>query len=198
MKLFPRLFLALPVVLFVASSMHAQEPLDSDAWKSRCLALNSAAESIDKGSATPELLSTTKAIAGAKFAAVAHERAGAGQHYIACTLYYTAAMAERMGNGGKIDPAKSHSDVILGGIELKHATGEALTFKEKMEATSGKVTGSVKNNQLSPVEVAAVFAAFSDAPTDVAKPPPPGPAGNSNALGGDTPPPTKPKATRRY
>jgi hypothetical protein len=180
MNFFSGLLLALP--LLVIRPAHAQEPVDSDAWKSRCLALNTAAESIDKGSATPELLATTKGIAGAKFAAVAHERAGAGQHYIACTLYYTAAMAERMGNGGKIDPAKSHSDVFFGGIELKHATGEALTFKEKMEATSGKVTGSVKSSQLSPVEVAAVFAAFSDAPTDVAKPPPPGPPTNSNPL----------------
>jgi hypothetical protein len=183
MKRSPRLILALPVVLLFVSFVHAQEPLDSDAWKSRCLALSTAADAIDKGSATPELLSTTKGIAGAKFAAVAHERAGAGQHYIACTLYYTAAMAERMGNGGKIDPARSHSDVFLGGIELKHATGEPLTFKEKMEAASGKVTGSVKSSQLSPVEVSAVFAAFSNAPTDVANPaPPPGSAGNSNAL----------------
>jgi len=164
MKLFASTFLSLSLLFLMVSTARAQEQTDSDVWRSRCVALNAAADSIDKGFPPQALLGTTKGIAGAKFAAVAHERGLAGQHYIACTLYYTAAMAERLGNDGKIDLSKAHSYVFLGGIELKRSTGQSLSFKEKTELTSGKVTGSSKAGTLSPVETAAVFAAFTDAP----------------------------------
>jgi hypothetical protein len=163
------LVVTLPLLAILAATARAQEPTDSDVWKSRCLVLNAAADSIAKGFPSPQLLATTQGIPGAKFFAVAHERSLAGQHYIACTLYYTAAIAERQGNGGKIDLGKAKSDVFLGGVELKRSTGQTLSFKEKMESTSGKVTGSSKAGTLSPIEIAAVFAAFSDAPT-AAKP----------------------------
>jgi hypothetical protein len=151
------------LVMALTAPARAQEPVDSDAWRSRCLALNAAADAINKGFPPPALMATPKDIPGIKFAAVAHERSLAGQHYIACTMYYTAAIAERLGNGGKIDLGKAHTDVFLGGVELKRSTGQALSFKEKMQSTSDKVTGSSKAGTLSPVEIAAVFAAFSDA-----------------------------------
>ena len=117
---------ALVLTLSVASA-RAQEPVDSDLWKARCVALNAAADAIDKGFPSAALLATTKGIPGAKFEAVAHERSVAGQHYIACTLYYTAAIAERQGNGAKIDLSKAHTDVFLAGTELKRATGQTLS-----------------------------------------------------------------------
>jgi hypothetical protein len=152
-------------ILFILAgpcpSAHAQAPTDNDAWKSRCLALSANADSIDKGSASTELQQGTKGIAGAKFAAVAHERGGAGQHYVACTLYYTAAIAERMGNEGKPDPSRAHADTILAGIELKRISGKPLSFKEKMNHTSGDVK-SMANGGLSPAEIAEVFGAFGN------------------------------------
>jgi hypothetical protein len=163
-------------VVSVSGHAAAQMPTDNDTWKARCTALSGNASAIDHGSAPPALLQTTKGISGDKFAAVAHERAGAGQHYIACTLYYTAAMAYHMGNGGKIDVSKGHSDAVLGGTELKLATGQSLTFGEKMDRTSGKLP-SMKKEQLTPADVASVFAAFGDGAAEAAPPPPPGAQG---------------------
>jgi hypothetical protein len=140
---------------------YAQEPTDSDVWKSRCLALNARADDIDKGSAPPELLQTTHGVPGAKFAAVGYERGNAGQHYIACTMYYTAALAEHMGNGGKIDPSRAHTDIILGGAEAKRAAGLPLTFKEKMDRASGKFN-PVGKSALTPGDLGAVYAAFGE------------------------------------
>jgi len=149
----------------------AQMPTDNDAWKARCTALSASATAIDHGSAPPELLQTTRAISGDKFAAVAHERSGAGQHYIACTLYYTAAMAYHMGNGGKIDVSKGHTEVVLAGAEMKQATGQPLTFGEKMDRTTGKLPLK-KTAQLTPADVSAVFAAFGEGPGAPGQPPP--------------------------
>ena len=132
-----RIVLCLLVGLCVRA--HAQEPVDNDVWKSRCLMLSAQSEAIDKGSAPPELLQTTRGIPGVKFAAVGQGRANAGQHYIACTMYYTAAMAEHMGNGGKIDTGRAHTYLVLAGAEAKRAAGLPLSFKEKMDRTSGKL-----------------------------------------------------------
>jgi hypothetical protein len=148
-------------LLVVAMAVRGQMPTDNDMWKARCTTLSGSAGAIDHGSAPPELLQTTKGIPGDKFAAVAHERAGAGQHYIACTLYYTAAMAYHMGNGGKIDVSKAHTEVVLGGTEVKLATGQPLTFGEKMDRTSGKLALK-KTAPLTPADVQNVFGAFGD------------------------------------
>jgi hypothetical protein len=141
----------------------AQEPTDNDLWKSRCSALAASAKAIDDGSAPPALLETTKGVAGAKFAAVAQERGDAGQHYIACTLYYTAAIAEYQGSGGKVEPSKAHTFVALAAIELKRATGQPLTFKEKMGHTSHDVK-AIASGSLTPADIGDVFGAFSSTP----------------------------------
>jgi hypothetical protein len=155
----PIQILALSSLLLLAARAHAQEPVDSDAWKARCLQLSAQSDAIDKGSAPQELLQTTAGVPGAKFAAVAQERANAGQHYIACTLYFTAALAEHLGNGGKIEPGRAHTDIVLGGAEAKRAAGLPLSFKEKMDRTSGKLN-PVGKNSLTPTDLAAVYAAF--------------------------------------
>lgn len=155
----------------------AQEPTDSDVWKSRCLSLGAHADAIDKGSAPPELLQSTHGIPGAKFAAVGYERGNAGQHYIACTLYYTAALAEHMGNGGKVDPGRAHTDVVLAGAEAKRAAGLPLTFKEKMDRASGKLIPTGKNS-LTPADLGTVYAAFGEGGL---------PAPSSWSAGGQTP-----------
>lgn len=142
---------------------YAQEPLDNDVWKQRCTTLSASAEAIDKGSAPPALLETTKGIAGAKFAAVAHERGNAGQHYIACALYYTAAIAEYQGTGGKVEPSKAHTFTSLAAIELKRATGQPLTFKEKMGNTSHDMK-AITSGSLTPNDIGAVFGAFGSDP----------------------------------
>jgi len=168
-----RVLLLLGVLSALCPHARAQEPIDNETWKARCLQLSASSADIDRGSASPQLLQTTRGIPGAKFEAVAHERAAAGQHYIACTLYFTAAMAERMGNGGKINTSKAHSDVGVAEVELKRATGQPLSFAEKMSGTSGKLTSSVKPGSLSPADVAAVFGAFADSPAPESPGPPP-------------------------
>jgi hypothetical protein len=140
---------------------YAQEPIDNDTWKQRCTTLAASADAIDKGSAPAALLLTTRGIAGSKFAAIAHERGNAGQHYIACTLYYTAAIAEYQGNDGKVDPAKAHGDAAQGAIELKLATGQVLTFKEKVDHGSHGVK-TLTNGKITPADIAAVFGAFAN------------------------------------
>jgi len=161
-------------LLMVGVVARGQMPVDSDAWKARCTALSTSGSAIDHGSAPPELLQTTRGIAGDKFAAVAHERGAAGQHYIACTLYYTAAMAYHMGNGGKIDVGKAHSEVGLGETEFKLATGVPLTFGEKMDRASGKLP-KVKAAPLTPLDVQSVFGSFGDGPPGPQPGMPPGP-----------------------
>jgi hypothetical protein len=154
------LLLVLPCIALRA---YAQDPMDNAAWKSRCTALAANSKAIEEGTAPPALLQTTKGIAGTKFAAVAHERGNAGQHYIACTLYYTAAIAEYQGTDGKVDPSKAHSFAEEAAIELKRATGQPLTFKEKMSRTSRDMK-SLAGGSLTPEEIGAVFGAFADNP----------------------------------
>jgi hypothetical protein len=157
----PLRILALSLLSVLAARVYAQEPVDNDTWKSRCLQLSSQSDAIDKGSAPPELLQTTHGVAGSKFAAVASERGNAGQHYIACTLYFTAALAEHQGNGGKVEPGRAHTDIVLGGAEAKRAAGLPLSFKEKMDRASGKLNPAGKGS-LTPQDLAAVYAAFSE------------------------------------
>jgi len=149
------------LVVALCGRAYAQMPSDDDTWKARCNALSANTAAIDKGSAAQNLLQTTHGIAGEKFEAVAHERAGAGQHYIACTLYYTAAMAQHMGNGGKIDAGRAHTDVVLAGAELKRATGVSLSFSERMDTTGSKMPSVKKTPPLTPADVNAVFGAFN-------------------------------------
>jgi hypothetical protein len=103
---------------------------------------------------------------------VGYERANAGQHYIACTMYYTAALAEHQGNGGKIDPGRAHTDIVLAGAEAKRAAGLPLTFKEKMDRASGKLNPAGKNS-LTPGDLGAVYSAFGEGSS-----PPPNAWGN--------------------
>ena len=154
---------ALLILAGLCLHAYAQEPLDNDVWKQRCATLTASAEAIDKGLAPPALLQTPKGIAGAKFAAVAHERGNAGQHYVACTLYYTAAIAEYAGTGGKVEPSKAHTFVSLAAIELKRATGQPLTFKEKMGSGSHDMK-AVTGGSLTPADIGAVFGAFGEDP----------------------------------
>jgi hypothetical protein len=172
--------------------------VDNDLWKSRCLSLSAQSDAIDKGSAPPELLQTTHGIPGAKFAAVGDGRAHAGQHYIACTMYYTAAMADHMGNGGKVDAGRAHTYIVLAGAEAKRAAGLPLSFKEKMDRTSGKLN-PVGKGSLTPADLAAVYGAFDGSgPPQGAFPspataPPPGawgsPAPNQGSYNPTAPPP---------
>jgi hypothetical protein len=153
------------LLIFAGICLHAfaQEPLDNETWKQRCTTLNANAAAIDKGAAPPALLQTPKGVAGAKFAAVAHERGNSGQHYVACTLYYTAAIAEYAGTGGKVEPSKAHAYANLAAIELKRATGQPLTFKEKMDS-SGHDMKAITSGTLTPSDIGAVFGVFSDNP----------------------------------
>jgi len=148
---------------------YAQEPLDSEAWKQRCTTLSASSAAIDRGAAPPELVQTPKGIAGAKFEAVAHERGTAGQHYIACTLYFTAAIAEYAGTGGRVQPSKAHTDINLATMELKRATGQPLTFKEKMGNTSHGMK-TMTTGSLTPADINAVFGVFGPDPNPTTTP----------------------------
>jgi hypothetical protein len=187
-------------------SMVAQEPADDPGWQQRCSTLDASMMAIDKGSAPAELLAMTTGVAGEKFAAVARERSAAGQHYVACTLFFTAAMAERQGNNGKVSTARAHSDVVLGFAEMKLGQGKSLGFAEKMMRTEEKVM-ALADPAITPADLMAVLAPFGGAPPvgmpgPVGAPMPPGgpmpvggaPVGVDPAMAATAPPPGDPGA----
>ncbi|MES2392980.1 MAG: hypothetical protein V4555_15145 [Acidobacteriota bacterium] len=142
-----------------AMRLAAQEPMDDPGWQQRCSTLDASMMAIDKGAAPPELLATTAGIPGEKFAAIARERSAASQHWVACTLFFTAAMAERQGNGGKVNTARAHSDVVLGFGEMKLGQGKSLGFAAKMMRAEESVM-AFKDPAITPADLAAVLGAF--------------------------------------
>src|ERR1700679_35345 len=88
----------------VASTLHAQLPQNNEAWKTRCTLLASSASAIENGNPPAVLVASTRGLASHPFYVLAVDRAQADQHYVACTLYYMAAISAKLGNGGKADP----------------------------------------------------------------------------------------------
>jgi len=163
-----RITAALATLLGMAATLHAQLPVNNDTWKTRCGVLASSAQAIDNGSTPAALVSATRGISGRPFYVLGVNRAEAEQHYVACTMYYLAAISARTGNGGKADPDAASNYTILAGSELKLARGQSLTLSETFKRIQMKVSGITGTTlTLTPNETSAAIDAATTMPLSV-------------------------------
>jgi hypothetical protein len=150
--------------------MHGQIPKDNEVWKMRCNLLASQDQAIQNGTVPAPLVAATRGVPGAKFNTFGFDRSGMNQHYVACTMFYLAAIADRAGNGGKVDASASHDALVLAELDVKDAHGQDLTFSEKFKRTSGKAT-ELTTPSLTSAELMAVIDAASTMPLSLNPPP---------------------------
>jgi len=160
-------------LLLSAAALHAQLPVNNDAWKTRCNLLAASAKAIEDGTAPPLLVAATHGVAGKPFYVLALNRSQANQHYVACTLYYLAAISERAGNGGKSDPSTASDDATLASAEAKEARGDSPSFYESWKRFTMKFTGlSGTTLTVTAAESSAVLNAATTMPLSLIPPPP--------------------------
>ena len=156
---------ALAAVLGIAASMHAQLPQNNEAWKTRCNLLASSASAIENGNPPAALVAATRGVNSHPYYVLAVDRSQADQHYVACTLYYMAAISARLGNGGKADPSAASDYLVLAGAEFKDAQGESLTMGERFARLKVKASGlSGSSLSSTPAETTAVIDASTTMP----------------------------------
>jgi hypothetical protein len=158
-----RLFAALLVVAGFASVAHAQLPVNSDVWKTRCNLLASQSAAIDAGHPPSMLVSATRGVSSHPFLVLAVNRSDAEQHYVSCAMYYMAAMAARNGNGGAKDPSAASDYSVLASAELKDATKQSLTLSERYKRLKFKAS-NLGGLSSSPAETSAAIDASSTMP----------------------------------
>jgi hypothetical protein len=160
-----RRFAALLLVFGVSTALHAQLPQNNEAWKSRCNLLASSASAIQSGKPPAVLVAATHGVNSHPFYVLAVDRAQADQHYVACTLYYMAAISAYAGNGGKADPSAASDYVLLASAEAKEARGESLTMSERFKRLQVKASGLTgKPLTSTPAETSAVIEASTTMP----------------------------------
>ena len=164
-----RVAVALTILFGMVAALHAQQlPVNNDTWKTRCSVLASAAPAIVNGSTPSALVSATRGVAGRPFYVLAVNRAEAEQHYVACTMYYLAAISARTGNGGKVDADAANDYTVLAGSELKLAKGQSLSFSETFKRLQIKVSGLTGTTMtLTPNETSAAIEAATTMPLSV-------------------------------
>jgi hypothetical protein len=124
--------------LFCWAASMAQLPTDNDGWKARCNTLGAADGAIQGGTISPSLVSATRGVDGAKFMTFGWDRAAAGEHNVACTMFYMAAIAGRVGNGGKQNFEEAHNAQMMGLAEYKLAHRQKLTMREHFKRSETK------------------------------------------------------------
>lgn len=158
-----RIAAAAMALLLGSAAAHAQLPTDNDAWRARCNTLRVAEAQSQSGKLSPELVAATRGVAGSKFLAFAFDRGSSGEHNVACVMYLMAAIADRNGNGGKVDVSAAQDAELLAGVELKEMKGEKLTFSERVKVMETKV-GQLASSALTPKDADAVLVAASTVP----------------------------------
>jgi len=166
---------SLAILFGAAAAISAQLPIDTQVWKDRCNLLAASSSAIQTGATPAPLLAATRGVPARGFFILAVNRAQAGDHYVACTMYYLAAISERQGNGGfKSDPLAVTNDAIVGGSELKLAHHQHLRMKEhevRIKLKVEEITG--KPLVLTPPETSAVLDAAGTTPITVPSAAPP-------------------------
>ncbi len=138
----PFLWLALGVISMGAVA-HAQLPEDNLVWKGRCNRLAALDAQLQQGKVTPALVALTHGVAGVDFTTVAFNRSSAGDHYVACTMFYLASIAETAGNGGSPRPHPARNRAILGQEEYRKAHHRKTTVTEELkraEVEAGQIS----------------------------------------------------------
>jgi hypothetical protein len=135
-------------------------------WKDRCNLLANYSTQIQNGQISPALASMTRGVPARGYLVLAVDRAQAKQHYVACTMYYLAAIAERQGNGGvQADPLTSTKYAVIGGSELKLARGRHLNMHEHMVRVKMKMDEATGQPlTLTPPQTTAVLDASTTMP----------------------------------
>jgi len=159
------------LALGLSSALKAQLPQNNEAWKTRCNLLAASASAIENGNPPAVLLRATRGVASHPYYVLAIDRSQADQHYVACTLFYMAAISARAGNGGKSDPSAASDYATLASAELKDAHGESLTMSERfkrIEIKASFLTG--KSLTSTPTETSAVIDASTTMPLTLTPP----------------------------
>ncbi len=99
-----RLSTLLLLVFGLPTVMHAAVAAEHDAWKTRCNLLAASASSIQNGTPPSVLSAATRGVASRPYYVLAVNRAENDQHFVACTLYYMAAIAARQGQRRQARP----------------------------------------------------------------------------------------------
>jgi hypothetical protein len=155
---------------FAVVTAAAQLPVDNGVWRDRCNLLASQSHATLSG-ATPALLITaTRGIPADKFYAMAVNRAQAGDHYVACTMYSLAAISARAGNGGTHDYTTANNDVILAAAELRLAHHQHLLMAQHLKRVEMKIDALGTTLSLNANESGQVIAAASTTPITLAPP----------------------------
>jgi hypothetical protein len=111
-----------------AARARAQMPTDNDTWKARCASLASQASDLNHLPATATAM--TRGVAGSKFQTFAFDRQAAGQHQVACTLFFLAAVANQTGAGAKADGSAAQDSLLMANLEIKGMKGQSASFSE--------------------------------------------------------------------
>ena len=160
-----RCFTVCLLVFGFSTALHAQLPRNNEAWKTRCNLLAASATALQNGNPPAVLVASTRGVSSHPFYVLAVKRAQADQHYVACTLYYMAAISARAGNGGKPDLAAASDYAVLAGAEAKDARGESLTMSERFKRLQIKTSGLTgKSLTSTPAETSAVIDASTTMP----------------------------------
>ncbi len=121
--------LSLPLV-----AAQAQMPVDNLAWKGRCIRLNAMKGAIEAPVLDPALAQSAQGVTSEKFMTMGFDRARAKEHYVACTMFYMAAIAQRAGNGGvKPNPRSAHNLDVVALAEYQLAQQQKLTMVEHVK-----------------------------------------------------------------
>ena len=107
-------------------------PNDSDAWRTRCT------QYLD-GNTVPA--ADASGITFGRYEELARERSAHNQHFVACSLYLSAAGAESASGQNQA----ATNDVTLARIERKMALGQKLSFGDKMMRGSAIVAEAAKS-----------------------------------------------------
>ena len=165
-----RRIVACMIALGAFTALHAQLPVNNNVWKDRCNLLAASAGSIQSSTPPAALVAITRGVPARGFLVLGVDRAQAGQHYVACTMYYLAAIAERAGNGVTPNPIAATNDAIVAGSEFKLARGHHLNMHEHVTRVKMKVeeiTGQPLS--LTPPETTAVLDASSTMPVSLTR-----------------------------
>jgi len=162
-----RLIAAFVILLGVTAAAHAQLPVNNDMWKMRCNLLASQASAIQNGNAPALLISATRNVAAKPFVVIAVNRAENEQHFVACTMYYMAAIAAFRAH----DTSNGADYAVLAGAEFKDATKQSLTFSEKMKRVKFKAANLTSSLTSSPAETQSALDAAGTMPLSLTPPP---------------------------
>ena len=159
------------LLLGASTALHAQLPQNNEVWKTRCNLLAASANAIQNGNPPSVLVAATRGVSSHPYYVLAVDRSQADQHYVACTLFYMAAISARAGNGGKADPSAADDYAILAGAEVKDARGESLTMSERFKRLEIKASAlSGKSLTSTPTETTAVIDASTTMPLSLTPP----------------------------